>query len=38
LSHTSSPFYSGYFKDGGSLELLAQAGLKLRSSQSQPPK
>jgi hypothetical protein len=28
LSHSSSPFCSGYFGDGVSPELLAQAGLK----------
>jgi hypothetical protein len=37
LSHTSSPFFSGYFGDGGSHELFAWAGLKLQSSQSQLP-
>jgi hypothetical protein len=38
LGHTSSPFCSGYFGDGISHELFAWAGLKPRSSQSQPPK
>jgi hypothetical protein len=32
LSHTSSLFCSGYFGDGGSLKLFAQAGLQLPSS------
>jgi hypothetical protein len=29
LSHTFSPFCSGYVGDGGSLELFAWAGLEL---------
>jgi hypothetical protein len=37
LSHTSSPFRSGYFGDGVS-ELFAWSGLELRSSQSLYPK
>jgi hypothetical protein len=30
-SHTSSPFFSGYFGDGGSCEPFACAGLKPHS-------
>jgi hypothetical protein len=37
LSHTFSPFCSGYF-GMGSCKLFAQAGLELQSSSSQPLK
>jgi hypothetical protein len=36
LSHASSPFFSRYFGDG-SCKVFAGPGLKLWSSQSQPP-
>jgi hypothetical protein len=38
LSHSSSPFCSGYFWRWGSHELFAQVSLDPQFSQSQPPK
>jgi hypothetical protein len=38
LSHTSSPFFSGYFWRLGSPEIISKAGLEPWSSWSQPPK
>jgi hypothetical protein len=37
LNHTSSPFFSGYFGDGGLVNYFP-GHLKLQPSKSQPPK